>query len=300
MNEFPPPRQRGLVIHFVLTGLLSLASSFALWLAFQTEVGLLFVVYILIFAATAVPVPILGYRAYALTRANYLLDRNILRLVWGLRIEDIPVTDVEWIRPLAGLMAPVSLPWFRLPGGILGVTRQVDIGKVEFLASDAKTIVLVATARKIYAISPENPAAFSLAFQKTIEMGSLQPTQGLSQYPSFVAARAWDDPLARYLWLAGVFLNIGLLVWVTIIIPSLGRISLGFESTGAPLDPVPAAQLILLPLLSVLLFTADWLSGLFFYRKAEQRALALMVWGAGVVSGLFFLVAVFFILSAPI
>jgi hypothetical protein len=271
-----------------------------LWLSFQTEVGLLFGVYVLIFFVTAVPIPILGYRAYALSRANYFLDRNILRLVWGLRMEDIPVTDVEWIRPLEGLLAPVSLPWFRLPGSILGVTRQPDMGKVEFLASSAKTIVLVATARQIYAISPEDPAAFLAAFQKTIEMGSLQSTQGLSQYPSFVAARAWDDPLARYLWLSGIFLNLGLLVWVTVIIPSLGRISLGFDPAGELLETVPGAQLILLPLLSALLFAIGWFSGLFFYRKTELRPLALIVWASGVVTSLFFLVGVYFILSSPV
>jgi hypothetical protein len=300
MNEFPPTRQRGLVIHIALTSVLSLVSFFALWLTFQTEVGLFFAIYVLIFVATAIPIPILGYRTYALTRANYYLDRNILRLVWGLRVEDIPVTDVEWIRPLAGLMAPVSLPWFSLPGSILGITRQPDMGKVEFLASDVKTIVLVATARQIFAISPENPSAFSTAFQKTIEMGSLQPTQGLSQYPSFVATRAWEDPLARYLWLAGIFLNVGLLVWVTIMVPSLKRISLGFGPTAAPLTPIPGAQLILLPLLSGLLFIIGWLIGLFFYRKPEQRVLALVLWGSGAVMSLFFLVAVFFILSTPV
>src|SRR5512137_1790452 len=126
MNEFPPPRQRGLVIHIVLAILLGAISGLALWLTFQTPVGLLFAVYVLLFFATAIPTPFLAYRAYALTRANYFLDRNTLRLVWGLRAEDIPVTDVEWIRPVAGLLAPINLPWFRLPGGILGMTRQPD------------------------------------------------------------------------------------------------------------------------------------------------------------------------------
>ncbi len=300
MTEFPPARQRGLAVHFILASLLSLVSFVALWLTFQTEVGFLFAIYVLIFVATAVPVPILAYRAYALTRANYFLDRNTLRLVWGLRIEDIPVTDVEWIRPLEGLLAPVGLPWFRLPGGILGVSRQPDIGKVEFLASEAKAIVLVSTARQIFAISPEDPGAFLAAFQKITEMGSLQSIQGHSQFPSFVAVRAWDDLLARYLWLTGIFLNVGLLVWVTVFIPSLKRVSLGFGPTGAAITPVSGAQLILLPLLSALLFTIGWLSGLFFYRKDEQRALALIVWASGVVSALFFLVAVFFILTTPI
>jgi hypothetical protein len=300
MNEFPPTRQRGLIIHSLLAFVLSAISFFALWLTFQTQVGLLFTVYLLVFIVSAIPVPTLAYRVYALTRANYLLDRNTLRLVWGLRMEDIPVTDVEWIRPVKGLLAPISLPWFRLPGGILGVTRSPDIGKVEFLASDTGNLILVATARQIYAISPENPAAFSSAFQKTIEMGSLQTAHSLSQYPSFIVARAWDSLLVRYLWVAGAFMNIGLLVWVTVLIPSLARVPLGFESNGAPLEPVPGAQLILLPLLSAFLFVLGLITGLFFFRKEELRVLALTVWASGAISALFFLIAVFFIISTPI
>ena len=190
MNEFPPDRQRGLALHLVLTSVLSIVSLLGVWLTFQTQVGLLFTVYILLFIFTAILVPILGYRAYALSRANYLLDRDTLRLVWGLRVEEIPVTDIEWVRPVAGLPVSLSLPWLRLPGSILGIIRQSEIGRVEFLASDANSLVLVATARRIYAISPKNPAAFLNAFQKTIEMGSLQSARGQSQYPSFVVARA--------------------------------------------------------------------------------------------------------------
>ncbi|HEY3313427.1 MAG TPA: PH domain-containing protein [Anaerolineales bacterium] len=300
MNEFPPARQRGLAIHAILTIALSLVSFVALWLTFQTQVGLVFTLYILLFIFTAIPLPILAYRAYALTRANYLLDRNTLRLIWGLRVEDIPVTDVEWVRPVKGLLAPISLPWFRLPGGILGVTRQHDIGKVEFLAAEVDTLVLVATARQIYAISPEKPAVFLAAFQKTIEMGSLQPARGLSQYPSFVVVRAWESALVRYLWLAGALLNAGLLIWVTVLIPSLSRIPLGFKANGAPLEPVAGAQLILLPILSASLYIAGLITGLFFFRRPDLRVLSVAIWAAGAISALFFLVAVFFILSTPV
>ena len=300
MNEFPPARQRGVVIHTVLAIAFSLISAFALTVVLQGQVGLYFSLFALLFIVAAIPVPILGYRVYALMRANYFLDRNTLRLVWGLRIEDIPVTDVEWIRPVKGLSAPISLPWFRLPGGILGVTRQPDIGRVEFLASDADNMILVATARQIYGISPEAPSAFLAAFQKTIEMGSLQPAQGHSQYPSFVVVRAWESPLVRFLWMAGAFLNVGLLVWVTVLIPSLARVPLGYGATGAPLDPVPGAQLILLPLLSAFLFVMGLITGLFFFRKPELRVLAVALWISGVFSAAFFLTAIFFILNTPI
>jgi hypothetical protein len=300
MNEFPPPRQRGLVIHIVLTIVLGSLSALALWLTFQTPVGMLFTFYILLFFTTAIPAPILAYRAYALARANYLLDRNSLRIMWGLRVEDIPVTDVEWVRPVAGLLAPISLPWFRLPGGILGVTRQPDVGRVEFLASEAGTLLLVATARQIFAISPGNPAAFAAAFQKTVEMGSLQPAQGRSQYPSFVIVRAWDSSLVRFMWLAGIFLNIGLLVWVSTLIPTVRQVPLGFAPNGLPLEPVATAQLILLPFLSAIIFIVSWLAGLFFYRKPEQQVLALSVWAASALTALLFLVAVFALITTPI
>ena len=300
MNEFPPPRQRGLVIHIVLAIVLGSLSALALWLTFQTSVGLLFTLYVLLFFAMAIPTPILAYRAYALTRANYLLDRNSLRLIWGLRVEDIPVTDVEWVRPVSGLLAPINLPRFRLPGGILGVTRQPDIGRVEFLASESGTLLLVATAHQIFAISPENPVAFATAFQKTVEMGSLQPAQGRSQYPTFVVARAWDIPLVRFIWLAGIFLNIGLLVWVSTLIPTVRRIPLGFAPNGLPLDAVAGAQLILLPFLSAIIFIVSWLAGLFFYRKPEQQVLALAVWTASAFTALLFLIAVFALITTPI
>jgi len=300
MNEFPPARQRGLFIHTSLAIALSLISFLALWLIFETGVGQTFSLYLIMFILSAIPVPILGYRAYALTRANYQLDRNTLRLTWGLRIEDIPVTDIEWLRPVKGLLAPINLPLFRLPGGLLGMTRTPDIGKVEFLASDSANLVLVATARQIFAISPEDPAAFLNAFQKTIEMGSLQTARGLSQYPSFVVARAWESLPVRILWLAGAFLNIALLAWVTILIPSLDRVSLGFRSGSTPLEPLPGSQLILLPLLSAILFVLDLLTGLFFYRKAELRVLAITLWVSAALTALVFLIGVFFIITIPV
>jgi hypothetical protein len=128
----------------------------------------------------------------------------------------------------------------------------------------------------------------------------LQTAQGRSQYPSFVVARAWDSLVARFLWLAGIFLNIGLLVWVGTLITTVKRVPLGFGPDGLPLEPVATAQLILLPLLSILIFIAGWLAGLAFYRKPEQEVLALAVWASSTLTALFFLIAVFTLTTAPI
>ncbi len=300
MNEFPPPRQRGLIIHLITILVLGVISLSMFWFVFQTPVGLLFTVYILVALATFIPVPILAYRAYALTRGNYFLDRNNLRLVWGLRIEEVPLADVEWVRPIHALPVPVTLPWLRLSGGLLGVTHHHDIGKIEFLASESETLLLVATARRVFAISPADPGAFLAAFQRAIELGSLTRAEAHSQYPSFVVAVAWESMLVRYLWLAGALLNVGLLIWVTIIAPGIGRVSLGFTPGGAPQTPVPGTQLILLPLLSALSFVVGWLAGLFFYRRPDQRVLAVSVWISGAVTSVLFLLAVFFIVTNPL
>ncbi len=300
MNDFPPPRQRGLVVHIALIAFLSATAGVSFWLVFQTPVGIAFAIYVVIFLASAIPLPVLAYRLYALGRANYQLDRNTLRLMWGMRVEEIPVSEVEWLRPVQGLVAPLSLPWFRLPGSILGLTRQADIGEVEFMASEAGSLLLVATPRRVFAISPENPAAFAAAFQKTIEMGSLTPGKGRSEFPSFVVGRAWENGWVRFLWLAGLFLNIGSLVWVSALIPTAQPVPLGFGPSGAPLEAVPVAQLILLPLLSLVLFAGGWLAGVFFYRRADQRALSMTLWASSALNSFFFLVAIYFITTTPL
>ena len=102
------------------------------------------------------------------------------------------------------------------------------------------------------------------------------------------------------MWLAGLFINIGLFVWVAITIPTLNEISLGFSPFGQALNPTPAGSLILLPIFSAVLFVVGWLAGLYLYRRERQRVLALLVWTSSALNGLAFLLAVFFILSTPV
>jgi hypothetical protein len=300
MNEFPPARQRGLALHMVLIFVLGAVSLTMFWFVFQTPVGLLFALDILVALLTFIPLPILAYRAYALTRGNYFLDRDNLRLMWGLRVEEIPVGNVEWVRPVQALTTPLALPWLRLPGSLLGRSLHPDLGSVEFLASETETLLLVATARRVYAISPADPGAFIAAFQRAIEMGSLSRVEPHSQYPSFVVVVAWESIFIRYLWLAGAFLNVGLLIWVTVLAPGIRNVPLGFTPAGSPQEAAPGVQLILLPVLSAVLFVIGWLAGLFLYRRADQRIVALAVWSSSVVSALFFLIAVFFLITTPV
>jgi hypothetical protein len=262
-------------------------------------INLVFAVLIFLAVLAFFPIPILAYRLYSLTRANYRINRDQLTISWGLRAEQIPVSDIEWVRPLTALSGRIPMPFLRLPGSVLGLRRHPDLGPVEFLASDAKSLLLVATSQKIFAISPQDPVNFLQDIQRAIEMGSLTPTLQKSVYPSFVVAQAWDSLAARYLWLAGFFANIGLLAWVSLMAPSLGHISLGFLPSGTARPPSPGISLILLPIVSAFFYLVGWVAGLIIYRREDRRPMAFIVWISGVVSSLLFLVAVLFIVITP-
>jgi hypothetical protein len=240
------------------------------------------------------------YRVYALYRGNYTLDRETLTIRWGLRLEKIAVSDVEWVRPASDLIHPLRLPLFSMPGALLGTMRHPDLVSVEFLAGSKANLLLVATSHRVFAISPADPVAFMQDFQRTVEMGSLAAVTPQSVYPSFVVIQAWQNRLVRFLWLAGLFMNIGLLVWVSLLIPTQKFIPLGFLTSGIPKNIVPGVQLLLLPIISILFYILSWVAGLYFFRRPTQRFLSYFTWGFSALSGLLFLLAVLFILSTPI
>ena len=302
MNEghYPPSKRLGLLIHIALVVVLLGLAGWGIWNLTFTEVGPNFVVFLSDVLLALIPVPLFAYRAYALMRADYILDRDSLEIRWGLRDEDIPLSEIEWLRPASDLTTPLRLPWLPIPGAVLGLRRHPDLGVVEFLAADPGNLLLVATTKRVYAISPTNAAKFAQTFARTIEMGSLLPAEAKSVYPSFIFSRAWENPLARFLWLIGLFLNVGLVVWVLLTIPSLSQVSLGFAPTGAVLSPSPASQLILLPIESVLLFTTSLFVGMYFYRWESHRVLAVIIWASSALTSLLFLLAVLFIISTPV
>jgi hypothetical protein len=289
-----------LLIHATLIFALLGLSGWGIWNLTFTEVGPNFVIFLLDALLALVPVPLFVYRAYALLRADYILDRDSLELRWGLRDEDIPLTDIEWLRPASDLTTPLRLPWLPIPGAVLGLRRHPDLGVVEFLAADRKDLLLVATSKRVYAISPTEAARFAQTFARSIEMGSLIPAEAKSVYPSFIFSQAWENTLVRFMWLVGLFLNIGLVIWVSLMIPTLSQVTLGFSPSGTALAPSPATQLILLPIISAALFLTGLFAGLYFYRWETHRVLAVTIWASGALTSLSFLLAVLFIISTPV
>ena len=308
--DFYPPRRLGLIFQLVGILVLVIASSWGFWQAFNAEIGPAFLSYLLLALLGVGVVPLLVYRAYALYRAVYSLERDGVLLRWGLRTEDIPISSVLWVLHTSQLERPLPRPWVRWPGSVIGVRRLPDGNRVEYLAASYKQLIFIATKERIYAISPKEPDAFLRAFQRLMELGSLTPLTPRSIYPGFLLARIWRTLAARYILLSGLALNLLLLAWVSLVIPSRSQIILGFTLDR---EPVPAVTLLLLPMLSGFFFLLDLSLGLYLFRRGDNPSqvslqgreimmipgqfLAYILWVSAVLTAALFLLAVFFILQ---
>jgi len=294
--SFEPDRRMGLIFHTVSIILLVLLALGGQWQAVQANISPISSLNLLPVLAAALIGPILAYRIYALQSAVYTIQRDGIRLRWGLRSEDIPMNQVLWIHPASDLSAPLPLPRFRFPGAVVGRRSIPGDGEVEFLASDVRQLLLIATESGGFAISPAQPERFLQVYQRFTEMGSFAPLTPRSVYPAFLLKTVWSSTIARSLLLICFSLSLILLVWVGFATPGRETIHLGFYPDGSPGDLMPATRLYLLPLLDASFLLVGVLVGLFFFRRDESRPVSYLLWFTNAFTSLLFLFAVFFML----
>lgn len=293
---FYPPHRLGLTFQALMILLLAAAGGWGFWQATQAQLGPVFVLFLLPSLVMYALIPIFVYRGYALWRASYEIEREGVRLRWGLREEVIPMDQVSWIQLVDPHGAPLPLPRGRWPGAVLGNTHLTDGSKIEFLAAQSHDLVVIASQRGNFVISPSHPNEFLHAYRRFAEMGSLSPLAGDSVYPTFLLSRVWASRLARWLLVSGVILSLLLLVVVSFYVPSHPTISFRFSSAGAPLEQVASVQLVLLPVLNSFFFLIDFLAGLYFFRYKDSQVLSYLLWGVGTLTALLFLISVLFIM----
>lgn len=291
--EFRPVQKRGLTLHILLGVLLAGAGGFLLWLAFQQSIGGLLILCLfgaLLFLAA---LTFIAYRGYALAHASYTIEREGLRIRWGLRREDIPLTEIEWVRPVDELMSPLQMPVLAMPGAYLGASTHTDLGEVEFIASDRDAMVIVETVNQILVLSPEEPEEFIHSFQRTLEMGSIAPIEAFSAQPAEFIQNVLSNRYARTTLISSLLLTLALAVITGLIIPAKASVSMGINAQGVQLDPVPGSRLLILPILGAFSLIVDVLVGLYLYRKPEFQKTAFMLWTASVATPIFLLIALF-------
>jgi hypothetical protein len=294
---FRPPRRLGLVYHLLAVLLLATAGALGLMQASLAAVGPAFLLFVLPAVLALSVGPVLLYDAYSLWGASYTLERDGIRLQWGLRSEDIPMDSVLWVRAEAAMREHLPVPWWHWPGAVLGRKYLRDGTPVEFLAARPRNLLLIATPGRVYAISPARPEEFLQAFQTLAELGTISPVAAHSVYPVFLLSRLGRDRRALALLLGGLALSLGLFTWVGMDVRTRPTITWQAPTAQAA-EPVPAVRLFLLPVLNSVIFITNTLLGLFFYRRNETQVAAYLLWGVGLVTAGLFLGAVYFILKA--
>jgi hypothetical protein len=295
---FTPDRRQGTLFHLAALVILSGVGLLGLLLAADTGSSPLFLLFLAPALLALSLIPWFIYRYFSLRNAQYTLEREGLRLRWGLRIEEIPMENVLWVRPVSELGIPMPLPRLRWPGAVIGSRSLPEDEEVEYLAGQTHDLVLIATPGRGFAISPADPPAFLHAFQHFLELGTLAQLPARSVYPASLLGRVWTNRAARGLVLVGLGLSLALWIMVAVAIPTREQVLLGFSQSGQTSTLAPAVRLVLLPVLNTGFVVIDLLIGLFFFRRENGQSLAYLLWTAGVVTPLLFLLAVAFILAA--
>jgi hypothetical protein len=266
-------------------------------LASEAEVGPIFLVYLMVALISFGSIPFMAYFAFALWRATYILGRDGLHIVWGLRAEDIPMNAILWVKTPEQAGFNLPMPQLHWPGFLVGTRRMSDGTPVEYLAAQTDRLLLVSLTSHIIVISPNDPQNFLEAYHRLNELGSLTPVEARSLYPNFLLAHLWADQPARNLLLVGLGMSLLLFVGVVLAVPGRSYVVLHVTPDGIPLDSQPSIRLLLLPVLNGMIFGLDFLAGLYFYRKTDKQLMAYLLWISAALTCLLFLGAVAFILS---
>jgi hypothetical protein len=294
-TEFTPPRRKGYILYAGMTMILLGLSGSLLIFALDQQSSGFFVLTLFGAVIALVPIPYILYATYALLRAKYNLNREGLKLRWGLRVVDIPMPDIEWVRMADANPIALPTPAWSFTGLMRGVRHSPDLGVVEFLASDQNRLVLVGTTDKVYAISPEKPNDFLSAFQSAFELGSINPLKPISNQAGTFFSVVFSDRRVRLLIILEALLILALLVTVAVIIPSRPSIIFGYQPAGLPASPSPSDRLLLLPVLSLFALVVDLSLGFFLFRSKRTRAVAILILASGLIAPILFFASLIFL-----
>lgn len=280
--SFSPPRAVGLLFGMgILAVLLILDAVCIVALGYLPVNALTFALVLFPLAS----IPVIGltvYRLIGLATARYRLDRNGLRLEWGLSLEVVPVAQIQAVRPASQANADLLPRGFWWPGCVVGRADVRGVGPVDFFAASGPSgMVLVQAGGKHFAISPADPDAFLQAFRDEDRMGALESWAPVSRRPQLAAA-VWGDPWARALIAVGLVLGLGLLGTLTATFPDLpAGAPLHFDTAGRVDRMGPPSRLFILPIIGGSAWAANLLLGALMFPR--ERLASYWVWGSSVV-----------------
>ncbi len=286
---FKPISKIGLIVHGVAIILLLGVVSILIIPLFNHSFSFLFIAYLLSAFLVFIPIPLLAYRAYALFNAEYILERDGIRLKWGLRLEDIPMNEIEWVQQAKTYPHKIRYPFFQIPGALLGQVKQPEGKLIEFIASEKKDLVLIGLKHKIYAVSPLELEKFLTVFAEQLEYGSLAEIIPQSIYPSLIVTQIFKLPKMIWLISASFILNLILLLSAGLASTRFDQVYMSYNVLGMLEDPIPATQLMIFPILSLFFFFGGIVLSIVIYRDQSKAKLLYLLQLSNIFTCLLFL-----------
>jgi hypothetical protein len=292
-----PPKRTGTIVHLLLILFFSSGGAWGIWGTSNVQVAPQLLPYLALILLFLITVPYLIYRLYALHRSGYSLERGGIQLQWGWRSENIPMDQVRWVHKAEDLEIPPQPPLIRWPGSVIGFRRFLRGPSVEFMASRVKGLVIIAAGERYFAISPLQVEDFILSYNSLTELGSISLLTTQSSRPSLILTEISSRKPLLWIFLAGAVLNITLLIWTLLVIPSREKVSLGFTPGGIPHEPLESVRLILFPIINTMAYLGNLVLGLFLFRNEENRVLAYILWVGSLLIAIIFHIGMLFILQ---
>jgi len=288
MLTFIPNRKIGLILGFIFLLIFLSATVFGVIQLAKATVSAWIILWVLL-PIIGVPLSFLvGYRIYGLITARYHLDREGFSITWGLAYEQIPISEIQSCELASTAYENLTPDFtFRWPGCVVG---HLDVDRdtaIEFFSTKtAEGIVLLSSNERTLAISPPDPEEFQRSYIDIVRMGSLDSIPAISQRPDFILARMWNDIRARSLVLSGIAISLLLFGYLALRANTLPEsVPFGFDPLGNPDPFAPPGRLLILPMIGVFCWFMDLLTGVWLYRRDEDRLLAYAIWVVSMIVG---------------
>ena len=290
---YQPPRALGLMVGAVLIAWsLGIATLLVLGTLDQ-PFGLLTLGTSMVTAACLGVAGVFAYWTYSLATLSYSLDRNGLVIRWGITRQVIPLGAIERLVPGTSVGVPQvrGVSWM---GCHIGHAQIPRIGDVLFYSTHQmpEQVLYVMTTERNYAISVPDPAGFAKQIQLRQDLGPTADVTHHVERAFSLAQGFWGDHLGWFLAVTGI--GVCAAAWLALAyqygdLP--GTVHVFFPPTEVvPLSDTNAKEiLIAVPRAATFVLAANLAAGVLMY--AWDRAVARMLFGAGIAVQIGFLVA---------
>jgi hypothetical protein len=299
--DFFPTRRLGLLFGSALLFAALGLTLVGLYFLATSEISPWLILWVILPLLGAPAAALISYQLYGLLTARYRMDREGIRVTWGLAEEQIPIGAIEEVHQVDEVRLPRRPgkgPWW--PGCVTGHKQVEGWGEVEFFGTDLSAgATIIQTGGRKLAITPGNPGEFKAHYGEALRSGPLEPVPAISQRPDRFISQIWSDLPARWLILTGLILPLSLLTFLSITSPHLpGAVPFGFGPGGEATTLAPGGRLLLLPMIGGFVWAVDLFIGSWLFRKEPHTLLAYMLWAVGAIVGALFWGASLHLLAA--